>query len=411
MPRQKDTATTVTAWLGAPPVAADGFAFANGDFFAEASGQNRHRRATLGELKEHFSSGSDKDHPAHWFEAQLIHYGLRPSKTKSVARMRLYDAVNTGELTVPTHLASLESNLRKEWAKNNRETKKGSKTAAASETKKKPTTAATQKATGTKRKVNDNTDAAPTSGASTPHGTKRTKTATSKDKSSPKASYSAKNSTGSKATPTTLASTSRRGGISRGSRRGVSRTASSSVHSRAVRRGGVSQGPGRGVLATVSSSASSSRPIQTARCSAPLRSSQSNPSSQIRAGRHDDDSNTFGNYIRYDFDDVNDDFDGANGNDHSDNDDPPPPYSESEHDEETCGENITLTPLSYVKGRYAITCPYVAENYPLYGSDYVLLFDISGSSLWASFDLGVVQGVMYFPNSPRQLSYDPVPFK
>ncbi|CAG9949502.1 unnamed protein product [Clonostachys rosea f. rosea IK726] len=119
----------------------------------------------------------------------------------------------------------------------------------------------------------------------------------------------------------------------------------------------------------------------------------------------------FGNHIRYDFDDVNDDFDGKNGNDCSDNDDPPPPYSESEHDEDTYGENVTLTPLSYINGRYAITCPYVAENYPLYGSAYVLVFAISGSSLWASFDLGVVQGVMYFPDSPRQSSYDPVPFK
>ena len=57
--------TASSSWVGAPPVAAEGFAFANGEFFAEASGQNRHRRATPAELKTHFTSGSDRDYPAH----------------------------------------------------------------------------------------------------------------------------------------------------------------------------------------------------------------------------------------------------------------------------------------------------------------------------------------------------------
>ena len=112
-------------WLGAPPIAEGRFAFANGDFFAETSGQKRHRRATVGELKEHFSSGTDKDHPAHWFEAQLVHYGLKPSKTKSVARMRLFDAVNRDNLAVPSDLVELEAKLRKEWAKNDKAVRAG----------------------------------------------------------------------------------------------------------------------------------------------------------------------------------------------------------------------------------------------------------------------------------------------
>lgn len=96
-----------STWAGAPLVAEDGFAFAEGVFFAQASGQNRHRRATATELKEHFSSSNDKDHPAHWFEAQLIHYGLQPSKTKSVARMQLFDAINAGGLKVPANVTKL----------------------------------------------------------------------------------------------------------------------------------------------------------------------------------------------------------------------------------------------------------------------------------------------------------------
>ncbi|KAI3577862.1 hypothetical protein IWW34DRAFT_623865 [Fusarium oxysporum f. sp. albedinis] len=118
-------AYAASAWPGAPPVSEDGFAFAEGVFFAQSSGQNRHRRATATELKEHFTSGNDKDHPAHWFEAQLIHYGLPPSKTKSVARMRLFDAVNAGNLKVPANVSKLETKLKKEWTKNDREAKKG----------------------------------------------------------------------------------------------------------------------------------------------------------------------------------------------------------------------------------------------------------------------------------------------
>ncbi|KAI1162617.1 hypothetical protein F5B18DRAFT_368794 [Nemania serpens] len=112
----------------APPVTKDGFSFA-GDLHAESSGGNRHRRAALAELKEHFKSGSDKDHPAHWFEAQLIHYGLQPSKTKAVARMRLFDAVNSGKLAVPSHIKKLEGDLKKEWTKNERQAKNAEKTA------------------------------------------------------------------------------------------------------------------------------------------------------------------------------------------------------------------------------------------------------------------------------------------
>lgn len=181
MARGADTITpsTATAWLGAPPTTQDGFAFANGDFYAEVSGQQRHRRATVGELKEHFFSGNDTDHPAHWFEAQLIHYGLKPSKSKSVARMRLFDAVNAGNLTVPGYLASLESKLRKEWAKNDKNARRGLK----SDTRAIGRAAAeTQGATGGKRKAKDGANA--TSGGSPPIpcSTKKVKIAPSPDK-------------------------------------------------------------------------------------------------------------------------------------------------------------------------------------------------------------------------------------
>ena len=158
----------ISSWLGAVPVVENGFAFANGEFFAEASGQNRHRRATLDELKAHVDSGSDKNHTAHWFEAQLIHYGLPSSKVKSVARMRLYDAVKADTIAVPTHIVKLEAKLRKEWTRQDNKIKRAGKSSNeevlaqgtfTSDVAKKPSRAANSRANG--KKVTSTSDSTP----------------------------------------------------------------------------------------------------------------------------------------------------------------------------------------------------------------------------------------------------------
>ncbi|KAL2860274.1 hypothetical protein BJX68DRAFT_261234 [Aspergillus pseudodeflectus] len=82
---------------------------------------NRHRRCTVPELHDPFSSpgsASAKDKPAHWYRAQLIHYGVHPTDNKGTAMMRLLDAVRLGELEVPDHLVKLEENLKRKWQKN-----------------------------------------------------------------------------------------------------------------------------------------------------------------------------------------------------------------------------------------------------------------------------------------------------
>ncbi|RFU30517.1 hypothetical protein B7463_g5831, partial [Scytalidium lignicola] len=203
--------STVTPWLGAPPVSEDGFTFVNGEFFAESSGQHQHRRATHAELKAHFTSGSDKDHPAHWFEAQLIHYGLQPSKTKSVARMRLFDAVNAGKLVVPAHIAKLEGKLKKEWTKKDREAKKEPKGESRAETK---STMTTENEAGAKkkRKADDNI-------GSMTDASKKAKTAEPRKPVSKVAS-----STKATTTKPTKKQTARRGGISKASSRDISTT-------------------------------------------------------------------------------------------------------------------------------------------------------------------------------------------
>ncbi|CAN8105802.1 unnamed protein product [Discula destructiva] len=130
----------------APPVEKDGFSYAGDALYREASNLNRHRRATIPELKAHFS-GKDKDdnRPAHWYEAQLLHYGLAASKVKGTSHKRLFDAVMKGGLTVPAHIQKIEADLKKEWTKREREAKKMMKGSAA--------TATAPSAKGTKRKA------------------------------------------------------------------------------------------------------------------------------------------------------------------------------------------------------------------------------------------------------------------
>ncbi|KAK0247406.1 hypothetical protein LTS09_017440 [Friedmanniomyces endolithicus] len=114
----------------APSIEKDGFAYVAHAFLAQASDHIRHCRATLFELRELLcesplaTPSSTKDPPAHWYESQLIHYGLRPSNTKSVAKLRLLEAINSGDMVVPQHLQDLETELRKKWTRLEREAKK-----------------------------------------------------------------------------------------------------------------------------------------------------------------------------------------------------------------------------------------------------------------------------------------------
>ena len=133
------------------PVSQDKFHFSNGDLFVEASGANLHRRATVSELRDLFhppqnSSVPVRDPPAHWYEAQLIHYGLPPSKAKGTAVKRLLDAVNSSRLAVPQTILNLEKSLKKQWDANDRKAKKEATNA--------PATSRT-KSQGTKRKAEE----------------------------------------------------------------------------------------------------------------------------------------------------------------------------------------------------------------------------------------------------------------
>ena len=116
----------------APPVSRNNFHY-NGSLYVEVGSLNRHRRATVEEItailrpdlkkSKKTSLEPPKDQVGHWYEAQLIHYGLPPSKDKSRAKMRLLEALNNSKLNVPSHITQLEAEMKKEYASAERKAK------------------------------------------------------------------------------------------------------------------------------------------------------------------------------------------------------------------------------------------------------------------------------------------------
>lgn len=105
--------------------------------FVEVGESKRHPRASVAELQELLLPGrhnaSSRDQVGHWYEAQLIHYGLPRSKEKNTAKVRLTNALSSKSLVVPADIRQVESDLKKEYASVLRKAK-----AAASKDKKSP---------------------------------------------------------------------------------------------------------------------------------------------------------------------------------------------------------------------------------------------------------------------------------
>ncbi|KAL8653526.1 MAG: hypothetical protein Q9226_003815, partial [Calogaya cf. arnoldii] len=114
----------------AQPAVKDNFLY-NGDLFVDVGNLNRHKRASVAEitevlrpdLKKSKNTAAVKDPVGHWYEAQLIHYGLPPSKDKARAKMRLLENLNQSKLKVPPHITAIESELKKDFTAAERKAK------------------------------------------------------------------------------------------------------------------------------------------------------------------------------------------------------------------------------------------------------------------------------------------------
>ncbi|KAK5947220.1 hypothetical protein PMZ80_001368 [Knufia obscura] len=95
--------------------------------FAEVGEGKRHPRASALELKDLLlpkkNAIPSKVQVAHWYEAQLLHYGLPRVKDKNAAKVRLLGALTGGSLNVPSHVRELEADLRKQYLSAQRKAK------------------------------------------------------------------------------------------------------------------------------------------------------------------------------------------------------------------------------------------------------------------------------------------------
>ena len=116
----------------AAPVSRGNFYYHDG-LYVDVGNLNRHKRASVEEIRtilrpdlkksKTTSPAPSKDQVGHWYEAQLIHYGLPPSKDKARAKMRLLEALNSSRLAVPPNVAQMEAEMKKEYAAAERKAK------------------------------------------------------------------------------------------------------------------------------------------------------------------------------------------------------------------------------------------------------------------------------------------------
>ena len=348
----------------APPATRDGWSY-SGEFHVQASGHNHHRRATIPELRAVFDgSAGPKDRPAHWYEAQLIHYGLPPSKVKGTAKMRLLDAVNKGNLAVPSHILKTEAELKKEWTKREREAKQALKKTSA-------TTTATPAKRPNKRKADDG-QAGVISGTTVnlnlslsigPQGnvevrppgpaSKRAKTTSTAKKSKP-----------AKPTPRPPPQT-------------APRTKQTARRSRPFNRAG----QGR-------SAASIPQPSRVDATPPQWDSPDDPPPPYPGSPRHQVDSYSEDGYDNH----TKDSYDSYSGGGY---------HNEDDH------HGGVLPPLGLLNGRYRLRCTaphHLADR----GEDSALILTLDGEALWGSFEIGPLSGILRLDERPWASSEQPL---
>jgi hypothetical protein len=359
-----------------PPAVLDHWSY-SGDFYVAASGNNHHRRATIPEIKATFD-GTDGlgDRPGHWYEAQLLHYGLPPSKTKGTAKMRLHDALKAGQLSVPATILKIEADLKKEWAKRQREAKK----AASMPSTPTPVTAPTP--SSRKRKADDNAtgSVAKSATAKQPAAKKAKPTVASTATSAPAKKAKATPKPATAASAQAVPATQRKQTARRGTSSTPARKSASASR--------VTAAPEPPKPARTKQTARRSRPFNPAAVESRRPAAPPLPQLEATPAQWDDFH------------------------------EPPPPYSEFP-DEGYGGYNSVphinnnshFPPLGLLNGRYKIQYQPTSPVTDVDQSRSHLVFTLDGNSLWGYFEIGPLQGVMYIPERPwessrRELSFE-----
>ncbi|KIX07957.1 uncharacterized protein Z518_02611 [Rhinocladiella mackenziei CBS 650.93] len=124
------------------------------NFFVDLGENKCHPRASISILQDLLFPGAvnpvTKDQVDHWYEAQLIHYGLPQSKDKDTAKACLTNAITSNTLAVPSYLMQMEADMKNEYVSAARKAR-----TAATKMQSATSTSATVTTNGKKRKAED----------------------------------------------------------------------------------------------------------------------------------------------------------------------------------------------------------------------------------------------------------------
>jgi hypothetical protein len=398
------------------------YSFALDSFYVETSAHQVHRRATIPEIQALFHSSHQQqqqqrgaDPTGHWYEAQLLHYGLRPSKTKAVAKQRLLDAVNGGKLAVPTDIVKIEADLKKEWKKKDNDLRaeraKQGESSAPDAGKKKRVRAddgikdGQQPATPAKKaKSAETSSKQPNKESSGPAASKPTPVKAS-TATTPTTDLSAR-------TPRTklTARCSSRGGMHGSSRTAAVKSESTEPPEKkqTARRGRAMKTSSKPTAETTENS-EPPKLKQTARCSrgamsgssriktpkaetseAPKKKQTAHPGDGALRGRQPTVSPADDVYSRFvsDMDMLNDD------------------NFQDWVDTPCLGLRLGL-----INGYYEIESPSLDEWSQFHQENFSLLVSLFGTSVWGEYDFGMFYGILYMPERPWRASEEMIPFK
>lgn len=371
----------------AAPVSRDGFHY-NGDLYVEVGNLNRHKRASITEisailrpdLKKAASTPAPKDPVGHWYEAQLIHYGLPPSKDKARAKMRLLEALNASKLTVPKGISNLEANLKKEFAAADRKAKAEYKAQIGAPTSKGTTASKKRPHSDIVNNVNFSINFGSQgditvngSAAEKPPPAKRAKASTSKT-TAKKGQSESQIAKRDRPIQTARRST---GGFSIGQRSG--RASDSPIEPDTPRKKQTAPRIGTPIGSSSNTAIHSASPEQPRRKQTARRSAGFVPIGQR--------SST-----------------GAN----------PPLKKETnvkvEHKvkQEPSGEDLPR--LGLLNGYYDIECPTIADEWPDWGADNMsLVLTLDSPGMWGAYDFGMFSGILNMQDRPWDSSHEPIP--
>ncbi|KAL8735339.1 MAG: hypothetical protein Q9166_000884 [cf. Caloplaca sp. 2 TL-2023] len=379
----------------APPIARDGFYY-NGDLYVEVGNLNRHKRASIPEiiailrpdLQQSTATQAtlpSKDPVGHWYEAQLIHYGLPPSKDKARAKMRLLEALNTSKLEIPAQITQLETQLKKEFAAADKRAKAQYKAEMVAVGKQEPTpTTKKRKQPEPSNTVNVNINFGPSGGS--PYQMSEAMALTSSDVTRPSTK---KAKTFATTTPKSVVATAKKtnpektGNSKAAKEKGTPSKNAGCVEKKAVSKAPVATQEENTAKKAASCDPTPVRPKQTAKKSAAIKKE---PAPKKEAPLKKEPAVKKEAPVKKDR----------------------PIKQESNVKKEL--STSSQPKLGLINGYYEIYCPYLQEQFShLYDEPMSLILCLNSPNVWGAYDFGMFSGVLHMQGRPWEPSEEPIP--